>query len=346
MRVSEILAGSALALAGLSTGLNILMNNDDGFGSANLRELYKMLKADGHDVFIVAPVNQQSSQGGRSVFTDEPLLVSNSIYDIVPAGSPSIGPDPNDSHIWYYNGTPAACTFMALDYVLPNFANFSVPDLVVTGPNYGTNLGPFVWTLSGTAGAAYAATGRGLPAIAISGSNGAEPYYNVLNSSHPAYQVASVAHRVVKGVIESAKKMDKPKNTPLLPLGYGLNVNIPPVDLSNYTDVPVIHTRMTGSAETNEAVPNPDKPGTFTWANIRPLAPGVNRCVNGDCGLTGETKAVNELGSVSLSIYVVDYTAPNTVDSRKLVQMLAKGKVIPVDDSKAYFGEHAKRFTA
>lgn len=80
--------------------------------------------------------------------------MSDSIYSLIPAGAPSIGTDPHDSHIWYYNGTPAACTFMALDYVLPNFAEFKVPDLVVTGPNYGTNLGPFVWTLSGTAGAA------------------------------------------------------------------------------------------------------------------------------------------------------------------------------------------------
>lgn len=66
-----------------------------------------------------------------------------------------IGSDPHDSHIWYYNGTPAACTFVALDYVFPRYADFKVPDLVLTGPNYGTNLGPFVWTLSGTAGAAY-----------------------------------------------------------------------------------------------------------------------------------------------------------------------------------------------
>lgn len=30
-------------------GLNILMNNDDGFGSANLREFYKVLKSKGHN---------------------------------------------------------------------------------------------------------------------------------------------------------------------------------------------------------------------------------------------------------------------------------------------------------
>lgn len=197
----------------------------------------------------------------------------------------------------------------------------------------------------------YAATGRSIPAIAISGSNSAVPYYDVKDESHPAYQVASVAHRVVKGIIESASKPSlddehEHKKQPLLPLGYGINVNIPPLDPRNYTKIPVIHTRMTGSAETNEAVPNPDKPGTFTWANIRPLSDGVNRCVNGDCGLPGETYAVNSLASVSLSLYIVDYTAPNTVDSRKLIKKLTKGNVITSDDSRPYTGGHAKRFTA
>lgn len=49
MRYSSFLATSALALAGFSNGLNILMNNDDGFGSGNLRELYTLLKAAGHN---------------------------------------------------------------------------------------------------------------------------------------------------------------------------------------------------------------------------------------------------------------------------------------------------------
>ena len=103
----------------------------------------------------MAPATQQSGKGGSSEFTDQANLTANTQYDLVRAGAPSVGPDPTDGQIWYYNGTPAACTFVALDYVLPKFANFSTPDLVVTGPNYGTNLGNFVWTLSGTAGAAY-----------------------------------------------------------------------------------------------------------------------------------------------------------------------------------------------
>lgn len=49
MRYSSFLATSALALSGFSNGLNILLNNDDGFGSGNLRELYNFLKAAGHN---------------------------------------------------------------------------------------------------------------------------------------------------------------------------------------------------------------------------------------------------------------------------------------------------------
>lgn len=52
MRCSSLIAASALALAGYSNGLNILLNNDDGFGSGNLRELYKLLKAGGHNGII------------------------------------------------------------------------------------------------------------------------------------------------------------------------------------------------------------------------------------------------------------------------------------------------------
>jgi 5'-nucleotidase len=47
MRVSLLTA--ALGLAFPSSALKILMGNDDGFGSGNLRELYKLLKAGGHE---------------------------------------------------------------------------------------------------------------------------------------------------------------------------------------------------------------------------------------------------------------------------------------------------------
>lgn len=136
-------------------GLNILLNNDDGFGASNIREFYRLLVAAGHDVYMVAPVVDNSGQGGRLSFTTSPTLASPSEFNLIPAGAPSVGQDPHDSHIWYYNGTPAACTIVALDYVLPTFANFAVPDLFVSGPNFGDNVGTFAFTGSGTIGATY-----------------------------------------------------------------------------------------------------------------------------------------------------------------------------------------------
>jgi hypothetical protein len=49
MRSSSLLAAAFISLASFSSGLNILLNNDDGFGSGNLRELYRLLKHEGHD---------------------------------------------------------------------------------------------------------------------------------------------------------------------------------------------------------------------------------------------------------------------------------------------------------
>ncbi|KAH6972328.1 survival protein sure-like phosphatase/nucleotidase [Ilyonectria sp. MPI-CAGE-AT-0026] len=316
MRLSNILAVSSIFLASSSNALNILLNNDDGFGSGNLRELYRLLKGEGHDVWIVAPATKQSGQGGRSDFTTEANLTAPSIYNLIPAGAPSVGSDPHDSHIWYYNGTPAACTFVALDYVLPRYAKFKVPDLVLTGPNYGTNLGPFVWTLSGTAGAAYAAVERSIPAIALSASNSEIAYFDVKNKTNPATWAAEVSLKAVNAFIKSS-----PVGGPILPLGYGANVNIPPLT-GNNKGLKYVQTRMTGNAHVNEAVLNATK-GTFTWANIKPYAAGVNTCVNGDCSMLGETYVV-ENGAVSISLFTTDYTAPSTVKTESIMQRISK----------------------
>ncbi|KAJ4257969.1 hypothetical protein NW762_008106 [Fusarium torreyae] len=315
MRLSSILAGAALLLVPSSQALNILLNNDDGFGSANLRELYRIFKENGHNVWLVAPATKQSGQGGASDFTAEGNLTAASQYDLIPAGAPSVGSDPKDSQIWYYNGTPAACTFVALDYVLPKFADFKVPDLVVTGPNYGTNLGGFVWTLSGTAGAAYAATHRGIPAIAISASNKEVPYFELTNRTNPATWAAEVSAKFVEQFIDTA-----PKNGPLLPIGYGVSLNLPVLTADDH-EPDFVQTRFTGNAHVNEAVLDP-KQGTFTWANIKPYAAGVNACINGDCSLPGETYVV-ENGKASVSFYTVDYTAPSTGYTRSLIGRVA-----------------------
>jgi len=56
---------AAIACAVPVASLNILLGNDDGFGSAQIRETYRLLKKAGHDVVMVAPVDNESGMGGR-----------------------------------------------------------------------------------------------------------------------------------------------------------------------------------------------------------------------------------------------------------------------------------------
>lgn len=239
------------------------------------------------------------------IWSESANLTEPSQFSIVPAGSPSVGRDPGDENIWYYNGTPAACTFVALDYVLPRYYPSwkSTPDLFLGGPNYGTNLGAFVYSLSGTLGATYAAISRSIPGIALSASNSVVAYFNVVNSSNPAAWAAQASYEVVAEVLKNT-----PEGQAVLPLGYGLNVNIPKI--VNGTIPPVYKTRLTGNANTDVAVFN-ETTGLFDWDNIAPLAAGINACYNGDCNLPGETWVVAG-GGISVSAFTIDYTAPES----------------------------------
>lgn len=301
-----ILGFSASALA-----INILLGNDDGFGSAQIRETKRLLTAAGHDVVLVASADNESGQGGRSVFTTSNTLQVNSEYNLIPAGAPSLGQDPSDPDIWYYNGTPAACAFVALDFVLPNYYDNRTIDLVVAGPNFGTNLGPFLYTLSGTAGYTYSSVGRGYPAISFSGGNGEQRSYQWINQTtpsgypDPATIQAQLAVDVVTSLVNSTKRGER-----ILPLGYGLSVNTPFItSLTNDSCVapPFVETRMTGGADYDIAAYNATT-GLFHYADI--VSPGGNRCINGDCRLPGETNVLNGGCKGTISVFTVDYDAP------------------------------------
>ena len=159
----------------------------------------------------------------------------------------------------------------------------------------------------------YAATHRSLPAIALSASNRAVSYKDIHNETNPATWAAQVSVKVVNAFIKSAC------GGPILPLGYGVNVNIPELS-ANHSGLEFVQTRMTGNAHVNEAVLDP-KTGTFDWANIQPYAAGVNTCINGDCSLEGETYVV-EHGAVAISLYTIDYTAPSTGATRRIMERI------------------------
>lgn len=102
--------------------------------------------------------------------------------------------------------------------------NVSAPDLLVSGPNVGQNLGPFLYTISGTMGATYAAVSRGIPAIAFSASSiGGQRSYEWINATtasgypDPATIHAELTVKLVQQLVDAT-----PKGERLLPLGYGI----------------------------------------------------------------------------------------------------------------------------
>jgi 5'-nucleotidase len=94
------IALAALAFTSSVSSINIMLGNDDGFASAQLRETYRLLKAKGHNVVAVSEADNESGQGGRAVFTTNPKLTVPSEYGILAAGSPSIGQAPDNKNIW------------------------------------------------------------------------------------------------------------------------------------------------------------------------------------------------------------------------------------------------------
>jgi 5'-nucleotidase len=230
---------------------------------------------------------------------------------LIKAGAPSFGRDPIDDHIFYYNGTPATQVFLGLDYVLPKYFNLSTVDLVMSGPNFGLNLGPFLYTISGTIGATYAAIERGIPAMAFSGGYSVQTSYQWLNASgtgagllDPATIYGRLSANLAQAFITKAGP-----GKPVLPLGYGINVNIPLITTFKDTSCanpPFILSRFTGNAVVDKAVYN-ETTQLFTYANT--IGAGANKCINGDCSLPGETDVVTKCQS-AVTFFTVDYDAP------------------------------------
>src|SRR5215467_1902907 len=122
---------------------HILLTNDDGYQAEGLRAVAVEL-ADFAAVSIVAPSREQS--GAAQSLTLRQPIVCNRIAE----------------REWAIDGTPADCVIVALHKLLPER-----PDLVISGINFGANLGENVY-YSGTVGAAREAALHHLPAFAIS----------------------------------------------------------------------------------------------------------------------------------------------------------------------------------
>ncbi len=128
----------------------ILLTNDDGIQSPGLWSAAEALSSIGF-VHVAAPI-EQFSGAGRS-------LPYNSSGIISPI---QMGVNGKQWTVYGIGGTPAQAVLHAVLEILPQR-----PNLVVSGINYGENLGSGI-TISGTVGAALEAASLGILALAVS----------------------------------------------------------------------------------------------------------------------------------------------------------------------------------
>jgi 5'-nucleotidase len=127
--------------------LRILVTNDDGYDAAGIDAVVEALRVvPGVEVTVVAPATNQSGSGDNTTPGGVTSFAAQTI-----SGYPAVA----------VNGFPADSVLHALRVLGVN------PDLVVSGINFGQNIGPFV-PVSGTVGAARTAARNGIPTLAAS----------------------------------------------------------------------------------------------------------------------------------------------------------------------------------
>ncbi len=161
----------------------ILITNDDGVYSEGIKLLAEALAPLGQ-VVVVAPKGEQSASG-HSLTLHRPLRLQKLREDV-----------------YAVDGTPTDCVNLAVHWLLRD----GPPDLIVSGINFGLNLGNDV-TYSGTVSATFEGTLLGIPSLAFSQEVG-ESF-----SFEPA---AEFAHELVETLL-----------TERLPGDLLLNVNVP-----------------------------------------------------------------------------------------------------------------------
>ncbi|GAA0626095.1 5'/3'-nucleotidase SurE [Kribbella sandramycini] len=168
----------------------ILITNDDGFQAPGIRALAPVIAELGHDVVVVAPLDDQSGVGSaRAGVVNRPIRTVVEEQDGVSYRGVA--------------GTPAlAVTLATVGAFGP------APDLVLSGINRGHNIGVPIFH-SGTVAAALTAAGQGISAVAVS-IEGAAPAHWATAATMAGEALAWIATEPVGAVLSL--------NVPDLPL--------------------------------------------------------------------------------------------------------------------------------
>ena len=123
--------------------MRILLSNDDGYFAPGLLLLAEVLAPLG-EVTVVAPERDRSGSS-NSLTLDRPLSVRKA-----------------QNGFFFVNGTPTDCVHIAVTGLLPE-----LPDVIISGINYGANVGDDT-IYSGTVAAATEGFLLGIPSMAVS----------------------------------------------------------------------------------------------------------------------------------------------------------------------------------
>lgn len=176
----------------------ILITNDDGIESPGLKAAVEAVLELG-EIIVVAPSKQQTAMSRALCGAKDEYF--RKIDFIVEA---------SQVKAYHINASPA----MTIQHAYNVLFNRVKPDLIISGINYGENLG---WDtmLSGTVGAAFQGAAHGTPAIAVSQQTSIENHFNYgrLDWEGAKYFVKLFARQILKeGMPERAKvlKIDVP----------------------------------------------------------------------------------------------------------------------------------------
>lgn len=184
---------------------HVLLTNDDGHEAPGIRTMRSVLEDRGYRVSMVAPSQEQSATS-MSTTTRRNIPLQD-----LGGGS------------WHLDAQPADTVLVALRHLLED----DPPQLVVSGINFGPNLGIGLHA-SGTIGAAIIALLNGLPAIAVSAGMRFDEALQTPRLFPSTHDVMGPAAEFTCQVIESLRSRPE-EDGRLLPKGILLNINYPPL---------------------------------------------------------------------------------------------------------------------
>ena len=179
--------------------MKILLTNDDGYNAPGILALYETLKPH-HEVMLVAP-DREKSAIGHGITLNEPMRINRVNLS-------------NGGEGYSITGTPVDCVKLGLFKFYT-----SLPDLVISGINPGSNTGVNI-NYSGTAGAAREAALNGISSIAVS-------IFKKENSSD-FYGMAQFTAQIINKITDCN-----------LPSGIFLNINGPDIPINEARGVKI-----------------------------------------------------------------------------------------------------------